>query len=134
MKTDLATMAAGVESRCPLLDTRLAELAASLAPELKVSGLQGKQVLRRVLARTAPPAVWRRRKRGFTMPLDQWLKDELAGLVRDTLLAPDARVAAYLRRDVLARLHREHLEGRANWRRVLWTALLLELWLRRFQR
>lgn len=134
MKTDLATMAVGIESRCPLLDLRLAELAASLAPELKVARLEGKQVLRRVLARTAPPAVWQRPKRGFTMPLDLWLTRELAPIVHDTLLAPDARVGAYLRRDVLARMYREHADGAANWRRVLWTALLLELWLRRYGR
>ncbi len=134
MKTDLATMAIGLESRCPMLDLRLAELAAGLSPELAISALAGKQVLRRVLARTAPPVVWKRAKRGFTMPLDRWLKHELRAVVADTLLAPGARVATYLRPEVLARMYREHCAGTANWRRVLWSALLLELWLRRFAR
>ena len=132
MKTDLATMAASLESRSPLLDLRLAELAAGLSPDLKIGGRQTKQVLRRVLARTAPPAVWQRAKHGFTMPLDRWLGAELRDLVGDTVLAPGARVAAYQRPETLARMYREHCAGTANWRRILWTALLLELWLRRF--
>jgi asparagine synthase (glutamine-hydrolysing) len=134
MKTDLATMAVGLESRCPLLDLRLAELAASLPPNLAFRGVEGKQVLRRVLARTAPRKVWRRRKTGFSMPLDQWLRVELRDLVGDTLLAPGARVAAYLRMDVLRRMYDEHRSGATSWRRVLWTALLVELWLRRLVR
>jgi len=134
MKTDLATMSVGLESRSPLLDLRLAEFAASLPPSQKVSGLEGKQVLRRVLARRAPPEVWSRPKMGFTMPLDHWIKHELREIVEDTLLRRDARVHAYLRVEVLARMYREHLAGAANWRRVLWSALLLELWLRRLAR
>jgi asparagine synthase (glutamine-hydrolysing) len=134
MKTDLATMAVGLEARSPLLDVRLAELAASLPPALAIDGLHGKQVLRRVLARTAPPVVWQRRKQGFSMPLDRWIAVELRAIVQDTLLAPGARVATYLRPEVLARMYREHCAGTRSWRRVLWTALLLELWLRRLGR
>ena len=68
------------------------------------------------------------------MPLDEWMKTELRDLVSDTLLATGALVHDYLRHDVLARMYREHCDGKANWRRILWTALLIELWLRRARR
>ncbi len=134
MKSDMATMASGLETRSPLLDLRLAELAVALPADYKISRQQGKQVLRRVLAHSTSKEVWRRPKRGFSMPLDEWMKTELRDLVSDTLLATGALVHDYLRHDVLARMYREHCDGKANWRRILWTALLIELWLRRARR
>lgn len=131
VKTDIAAMASGLETRSPLLDLRIAELAASLPRDLKIHGLRGKEILRRLLARSAPRGVWKRRKTGFGMPLDRWLRSELRDVVADTLLAPRPRVAAYLRPETLARAVAEHQAGRGTWRRVIWTALLLELWLRR---
>jgi asparagine synthase (glutamine-hydrolysing) len=134
MKTDLAAMSVGLETRSPMLDLRIAELAAATPPALKIRGLQGKQILRRVLARSASRDIWARPKMGFSMPLDSWLKRELRPVVEDTLLAPHPQVAAYLRKDVLARMYREHVDGIANWRKVLWPALLIELWMKRCAR
>lgn len=133
-KTDIASMAVSLECRSPFLDLRLAELAASLPLQLKISGLTGKQVLRKLLSRNNERAVWARRKTGFTMPLDRWIKSELREIVNDTLLAPTARIRDYLHQPVLVRMYHEHCGGIANWRRVLWSALLLELWLRRVAR
>lgn len=133
-KTDIASMATSLECRSPFLDLRLAELAASIPLEQKISGLTGKQVLRKLLARTEDRSVWRRPKTGFSMPLDQWLISELREIMYDTVLAPGSRVSDYLRRPVLTRLYHEHCRGLANWRRVLWSALLLELWLLRVVR
>jgi asparagine synthase (glutamine-hydrolysing) len=130
-KTDIASMTASLECRSPFLDVRLATWTASLPLGLKVRGMRGKVLLRRLAARRYGPEIWRRRKQGFTMPLDRWLKGELRPLVMSTLLDPGARVGDYVRREGLARLWREHDEGRADHRRILWACLVLELWLRR---
>jgi asparagine synthase (glutamine-hydrolysing) len=130
-KTDISSMTVGLECRSPFLDVPLYELVAGLPLALKVRGLRGKFLLRRLAARRFGAAIWRRRKQGFTMPVDRWLRDELRPLAEDTLLASDVRVGDYLRRDALAELWREHAAGRADHRRILWACLLLELWLRR---
>lgn len=130
-KTDIASMAVGLECRSPFLDAELAGLVASLPTDFKVCGLKGKHILRRVLARRVDPAIWDRPKMGLSVPVAEWIKEELAPQVRDTILAPGARIASYVRQAEVIRLYREHCNGTANRRRILWALLLLELWLRR---
>jgi asparagine synthase (glutamine-hydrolysing) len=130
-KTDMAAMSAGLETRSPLLDVPLAELVASLPVGEKVHGLQGKWLARRLLARRLPRSVWARKKTGLTLPVADWLRGPLAGVLAETVLAPRARVHEWVRADTVARLAREHASGREDHRRILWALLLLELWLRR---
>jgi asparagine synthase (glutamine-hydrolysing) len=124
-------MSVGLECRSPFLDVRLAELVTSLPREHKVKGLHGKHVLRRLLGKQVGTAISRRKKLGLSMPIDEWLKDELGPLVRETILAPRARIFAYVQQDQVARLYREHCQGTASRTRILWALLLLELWLGR---
>jgi asparagine synthase (glutamine-hydrolysing) len=65
------------------------------------------------------------------MPIAAWLRGALAPLVRDTLAAPGARVAAFVSPRELRRRVAEHLAGAADHRRSLWPLLILELWLGR---
>jgi asparagine synthase (glutamine-hydrolysing) len=132
-KTDVATMAAGLESRSPFLDVRLAELGASLPIGHHVRRGQGKQLLRRLLARRPGigPELTGRRKTGLGMPIEEWLRGPLAPLLREALLDGDARVRAYVRPRELRRRVAEHVAGAADHRRALWPLLILELWLRR---
>jgi asparagine synthase (glutamine-hydrolysing) len=130
-KSDIASMSVGLECRSPFLDIPLAEFVSTLPVDLKVKGLRGKRILRSLLARRIGPDITERKKMGLSMPIDEWIKHELAPLVRDTILAPGARVHVYARRQEIAVLYGEHLSGRANRRRILWALLLLELWLRR---
>ncbi len=133
-KTDIASMSVGLECRSPFLDIPLAEFVSGLPAELKVKGMRGKPLLRALLARRIGPDISERKKMGLSMPVEEWIKHELAPLVRDTILAPGARVHAYARREEIATLYGEHLSGAANRRRILWALLLLELWLRRRER
>jgi asparagine synthase (glutamine-hydrolysing) len=77
-----------------------------------------------------PPRVLERRKHGFALPLQDWFRGPLLPLARELLLAPDARVHGYLRRDALARLIDDHVQRRANRGFQLWALALLELWQR----
>ncbi len=71
-KVDVASMAHGLECRCPLLDYRVVELAARLPFEAKViPGGRGKRLLRMILARHVPPALFERPKQGFTIPWER---------------------------------------------------------------
>ena len=132
VKMDRMSMAASVEARVPLLDAPLVDWALRLPPDLKVRGLEGKVLLKRLARRLLPRAVVDRRKVGFTVPLTPWFRGPLRELVADTLLAPAALGRGYLRPDVLRGYVDDHLAGRRDRGRELWTLLSLELWHRQW--
>jgi asparagine synthase (glutamine-hydrolysing) len=129
VKVDRASMAVGLEVRCPLLDPRVVELAWSLPAEMRLGSVGGKRVLREMLYRHVPRSLVDRPKRGFGTPISAWL----AGPLRDwaeTLLGK-ARLQAdgYLKVEAVQRLWRQHCTGWDNHKRVLWTILMFQAWL-----
>lgn len=133
-KSDIASMANGLECRSPFLDVPLAEFVSSLPLEHLVRGLRGKRLLRSLLERSAGPALARRRKQGFSPPVDEWLRNRLSHDVRDVLLRPGALVERYVKRARVEQLYADHLASRADNKRVLWSLLLLEVFLESLHR
>jgi len=81
VKVDRASMHYSLEAREPLLDYRLAEFALNLPPELKINkGIQ-KYILKEQLYNYIPEHFFQRKKQGFSIPLNKWLKNELKGLL-----------------------------------------------------
>jgi asparagine synthase (glutamine-hydrolysing) len=132
MKMDKMSMAASLEARVPLLDHMLVEWAARLPDRLKVRGFEGKVLLKRLARRWLPREIVDRPKVGFTVPLSPWFRGPLRALVADTLLSPTCLGRGYYRPDVLREVVEDHLAGRRDRARELWTMLTLELWHRRF--
>jgi len=132
MKMDKMSMAASVEARVPLLDHPLIEWAARLPDRFKVRGMDGKVLLKRLARRLVPPEVVDRRKVGFTVPLAPWFRGPLRALLRDTLLSPACIGRGYYDPHVLRAYVDDHIEGRRDRSRELWTLLTLELWHRAF--
>jgi asparagine synthase (glutamine-hydrolysing) len=132
VKMDVASMAHSLEVRSPLLDHRVVEFAARLPRRMKLRGLVQKHVVKRVMRGVLPERVLRRKKMGFGVPIDHWLRDELKEMAYDVLLAPSALARGYFRADALRRLLDEHASGRAFHHHRLWSLLMLELWHRMF--
>jgi asparagine synthase (glutamine-hydrolysing) len=130
VKVDVASMAHGLETRSPLLDHVLLEWAARIPAEVKMAGGTTKALLKRAMAPYLPRAVIRRKKMGFGIPIDRWLRRELRDLAYDTLTGPAARERGLMRPDYVARLLDEHCAGRRNHHTRLWALLMLELWFR----
>ena len=130
VKADRMSMAHGLEVRSPFLDTELVAFAATLAPKLKVRGLDLKRVLKAAMRDILPDSILARRKWGFGVPLDRWFREDLDTYVRSTLGAPDARVRSHLESVVVDRIVHEHASGQANHGHVLWSLLTLEVFLR----
>ena len=130
-KSDMASMAVGLETRSPFLDVPLTDFAARLPMDVLVRGAKGKRVLRALVEKRVDPGLAARRKMGLSPPVDEWLRTDLAPMIQDTLLASGALVDAYVERREVARLFEAHRARRENNRRVLWGLLLLEVWLRR---
>ncbi len=127
-KVDRASMAVSLEVRAPFLDPRVAEFAASLPSHYKLRGLKTKYILKKAVRDLLPPFVTRRGKKGFGVPVAEWLKFKLRPLARDLLSPERVRRAGVFNADYVARLQDEHERGVANHRKLLWTLLMFELW------
>jgi asparagine synthase (glutamine-hydrolysing) len=127
-KVDRASMAVSLEVRAPFLDPRVAEFAASLPCNYKLRGLKTKYILKKAVHELLPAFVTRRGKKGFGVPVAEWLKVQLRPLARDLLSPERVRRAGVFNPDFVARLQDEHERGVANHRKLLWTLLMFELW------
>lgn len=132
MKMDKMSMAASIEARVPLLDHVLVEWAARLPARLKVRGLEGKLLLKRLARKRLPASVVDRPKVGFTVPLSPWFRGPLREFMADTLLSPAALGRGYFRPEVLRGYVDDHVSGRRDRARELWTLLTVELWHRAY--
>jgi asparagine synthase (glutamine-hydrolysing) len=131
VKTDRCTMANSLEARSPFLDRELVEYAAALPDNLKLRGGRTKVILREAFADLVPPAIDRRGKMGFGVPLDAWFRGELRDHMRDLLLAPGARYREMLSGAFVEALVARHLAGAANLGQPLWSIMCFEAWLQR---
>lgn len=128
-KVDRASMAVSLEVRAPFLDHELVELITALPAHTKLRrAVTSKAVLRRAFRKSLPRDVLTRKKKGFGIPVAKWLKGPLKPQLLD-LLAPDRiKRAGFLRHEVTSRLVDEHLKGRRDNRKKLWTLMCFELW------
>jgi len=131
-KVDRMSMAHSIESRVPLLDHQVVTFASSLPAHLKIQGSDRKVVLKKAAASILPAEVLTRKKRGFAVPLADWFRGPLRGLVVDTLQSTRARQRGYLDARFVDRMLAEHLEGRRDHALRLWVLLMFELWHRRY--
>ncbi len=133
-KVDRASMAVGLEVRVPILDHVFMEFMATIPPQLKLRGRQGKYLFKQVARSRVGNDVVDRPKMGFSMPLAEWFRGPLRDMFEDTVLAPSASARDWLDVDQVRRVWRRHL-GRGRWlESQLWALLMLELWARRFAR
>jgi asparagine synthase (glutamine-hydrolysing) len=145
---DKLSMAHGLESRVPFLDNDLVDFAQRVPVGLKLSNLgdvtrvdenaprkdlqnfqktnDGKQILRKVMARHVPEKITSAVKQGFSAPDASWFKDKSSGFVDAKLLNEDAAIYQWLDRGAVKDMVGEHLNGKRNRRLLIWSLLNLE--------
>ncbi len=128
-KVDRASMHVALEVRAPLLDTAVIDLACRVAPSLRSRGLTTKRVLKRAARGLVPDSIIDRPKHGFGMPLASWLRGPLAELVQDTLSPARLKRDGWLDPQTIQTMIQDHLAGKANHRKPLWTLLAFHAWL-----
>lgn len=132
-KVDRMTMANSLEARVPLLDHELVERVALLPPKLKSRGLQTKRLLRRAVSGMLPRAIRKGKKKGFTPPLPFWIRNELREFLLETFSEDRLRACGFLNRQYCQQVLQEHLQGKKDNNRQIWTILGLICWLERHQ-
>jgi asparagine synthase (glutamine-hydrolysing) len=84
------------------------------------------------MERYIPTEVANREKQGFSAPDASWFKGESVDYVRRMLLHRNARIYDFFDRRAVQSLVNEHLEGKENWRLLIWSLLSVEWWCRKF--
>jgi asparagine synthase (glutamine-hydrolysing) len=130
VKVDRMSMANSLEVRCPMLDHKLAELAARIPPSWNLKNGRGKQVFLRALGDRLPPELLNQPKRGFGVPLDIWFRGSLRTFLWDHLTSSSFLNRGMVSAEFVHYLLSEHDRGRRNNYHHLWKLLMLELWFR----
>jgi asparagine synthase (glutamine-hydrolysing) len=128
VKVDRAGMACSLELRTPFLDHRLIEFAAALPAALKVRRFRMKYLLKKAVEPWLPREIVTRQKRGFSVPVAHWLRSELRPTLEELLGEERLKRQGLFDSVFVRRLLREHLEGKADHRKPLWTLLAFQLW------
>lgn len=131
IKADKMTMANSVELRVPLLDHRVLEFAASLPPSFKLNGFNRKYILKRALIQKIPKEIRNRKKVGFPVPYESWLRNDLKDTVWSLLTDRRTIERGYFRKDAVEGLLQANSNG-ANYSKEIFSLLALELWQRTF--
>jgi asparagine synthase (glutamine-hydrolysing) len=128
VKVDRMSMATSLETRAPFLDGDLMELAFSMPGHLKIRNGERKWILKQAMRGVLPESILSRRKEGFSIPMKNWLRRELAPLMRE-LLSPGrvAKRGLFDPTEVTA-LVDAHVAGRENHAHTLFPLMVFERW------
>jgi asparagine synthase (glutamine-hydrolysing) len=129
-KLDRASMSVGLEARAPLLDHRLVELAWRIPTSIKARDGVAKWPLRQVLNRYVPPRLFDRPKKGFGVPVGEWLKGPLREWAEDLLDERHLREDGLLNVKAVRSRWRDHVTGARPWPEHLWDVLVFLCWRR----
>ena len=131
-KVDRASMAVSLEVRAPFLDPRVAQFAAGLPLEYKLKGNKGKYILKKAVAPLLPKTILQRPKKGFGIPIAEWLKGRLNPLLHDLLAPERLKNQGLFDAEFVQKLIKEHETGAASHHKQLWTLLVFQLWFDNF--
>ena len=130
VKVERASMSVALEIRCPLLDYRLAEFAWSLPVSMHVSPQKsGKYILKKVLQQYLPLHYVERPKQGFTLPIAEWLRDDLRDWAEDLLNEHRLTQQGLFNPKAVRLIWRQHLTGWKDHKVLLWSLLMFQAWL-----
>lgn len=134
VKVDRAAMAVSLETRVPMLDKDVVEFAWTVPTDYKKQGEEGKLVLKDVLYRYVPKSMMDRPKKGFSIPITQWLREPGLREWAEALLDRELiRRQGILNADEVHRIWRDFID-KGNWRIQIWYMLMFQSWMQENER
>jgi len=127
-KMDIASMASGLEVRCPYLDYRLVEYAYNLPQQFKINGGTQKYLMKKLLERYLPKDLVYRRKWGFPAPVGDWLTRDLSYLLDKWLNEKRIREQGILDEKMVAHYVSEFRKGKTFHDKRLWSMIVFQMW------
>jgi asparagine synthase (glutamine-hydrolysing) len=131
IKADKMTMANSLELRVPLLDHHLLEFAASLPPRYKLKGFTLKYIWKKALSKRIPDTILKRRKAGFPVPYESWLRNEFRDTIRDVLTDRKTIQRGYFQKTAIEKIINANNKHGA-YSKEIFSLVTLELWHRMF--
>lgn len=132
MVGDKTSMANSLEARVPFLDYRLVEFIETLPPGLKLRGFQGKYLHKKALEKWLPREMIYKKKKGFSNPVNKWLRGKMRHYIDELLLSDGSAVSQYFNREYIAGLVRMHESKKEEYMRHIYLLLTFELWHKKF--
>ncbi|MCK4622625.1 MAG: asparagine synthase (glutamine-hydrolyzing) [Desulfuromonadales bacterium] len=129
-KVDRASMLCSLETRAPLLDHEVVELAARIPSTLKLKNGETKYILKKAMTGILPDNILYRRKMGFGVPLVHWFKKDLTSYARDILLSQEARERGIFDSASVEALLLNHQKKGRDLSARIWALLFFEHWCR----
>ena len=127
-KVDRASMNNSLEVRAPFLDHEIFEIIDSINPIYKKNLLNKKLILKNVLNKYLPKNIYERPKKGFSAPLNNWIKGPLKELILDYLSVDSLKKHNLLDIDIIERIKYEHYSGIRSWHNQIWNLLMFQQW------
>jgi asparagine synthase (glutamine-hydrolysing) len=128
VKLDRASMMASLEGRVPLLNNDFVEYATHLPLNMKLRGMRSKFLLKRALRGILPDAILNRPKKGFGIPVAHWFRGPLKEQLLSVLSPERIAREGFFDAAAVKRLIDDHLDGRRDNRKQLWTLFAFEQW------
>jgi asparagine synthase (glutamine-hydrolysing) len=128
VKLDRASMMASLEGRVPLLNNDFVEYATHLPLNMKLRGLRSKFLLKRALRGILPDSILNRPKKGFGIPVADWFRGPLREQLLEVLAPERLRRKGFFDPGAVQRLVEDHLSGRRDNRKQLWTLFAFDVW------
>ncbi len=132
VKVDIASMASALEGRSPLLDHEFLELTAKIPASLKIKNNQNKYIFKKALKDFLPSQVLFKRKQGFSIPIDKWIREDLNKFSKEIILSKKAIKRNIFKQEELKKLFKEHETKKFNHGARIWALLWLELWFKEY--
>lgn len=129
VKVDRAAMANSLETRVPMLDHQVVELAWRFPLSMKIRDGKGKWILREVLYRHVPREMIERPKKGFSVPIAFWLRGPLKDWAENLLQEKRLQDEGYFNVHMVRKMWADHLQNKANNSTKLWGVLMFQAWL-----
>jgi len=131
-KVDRMSMANSLEARVPMLDHRFVELAYKIDNSLKYKNGNAKIVLKKLLSKYVPDELFERPKKGFSIPVSDWINNDMKEMVDDVLNSEVMRGDQFFNMDGVLKTLNDHRKGINNNSEPIWLLLNYAMWKQKF--